>query len=165
MPSPKHIHEESDAFTSDFCNNHSHPASPASLYLTSPRPRPTRPRVPYLMSSSPSSRVLKSQVPKHASRCPRPTFIHSPMRQTSYIRVVLLGLECRYVLMSNDIDVMVNFEYANRLNDEKVICQSFGIKNNEYNLNRSRIYDLVTSHLFHLFTGLKIHHHIFIIGY
>ena len=88
------------------------------------------------------------------------------MRQTSYIRVVLLGLECRYVLMSNDIDVMVNnFEYANRLNDEKVICQSFGIKNNEYNLNRSRIYDLVTSHLFHLFTGLKIHHHIFIIGY
>ena len=44
------------------------------LYLTSPRPRPTRPRVPYLMSSSPSSRVpsLKSQVPTHASCCPRP---------------------------------------------------------------------------------------------
>ena len=60
------------AFTCDFCNNHSHPASPASLYLTSPRPRPTRPRVPYLMSSSPSSRVPKSQVPTHASRCPRP---------------------------------------------------------------------------------------------
>ena len=48
------------AFTSDFCNNHSHPASPTSLYLTSPRPRPTRPRVPYLMSSSPSSRVPAS---------------------------------------------------------------------------------------------------------
>ena len=60
------------AFTSDFCNNYSCPASPASLYLTSPRPRSTRPRVPYLMSSSPSSRVLKSQVPTHASRCPRP---------------------------------------------------------------------------------------------
>ena len=60
------------AFTSDFCNNYSHPASPASLYLTSPRPRPTRPRVPYLMSSSPSSRVPKSQVPTHASRCPCP---------------------------------------------------------------------------------------------
>ena len=60
------------AFTCDFCNNHSHPASPASLYLTSPRPRPTRPRVPYLMSSSPPSRVPKSQVPTHASRCPRP---------------------------------------------------------------------------------------------
>ena len=60
------------AFTSDFCNNYSHPASPASLYLTSPRPRPTRPRVPYLMSSSPSSRVPTSQVPTHASRCPRP---------------------------------------------------------------------------------------------
>ena len=46
------------------------------------------------------------------------------MQQTSYIRVVLLGLECRYVLMSNDIDVMVNFDYGNQLNDEKVICQS-----------------------------------------
>ena len=60
------------AFTCDFCNNHLHPASPASLYLTSPRPRPTRPRVPYLMSSSPSSRVPTSQDPTHASRCPRP---------------------------------------------------------------------------------------------
>ena len=60
------------AFTSDFCNNHSHPASPASLYLTSPHPRPTHPRVPCLMSSSPSSRVPKSQVPTHASRCPSP---------------------------------------------------------------------------------------------
>ena len=38
------------AFTSDFCNNYSHSASPASLYLMSPRPRSTRPRVPYLMS-------------------------------------------------------------------------------------------------------------------
>ena len=60
------------AFTSDFCNNHSHPVSPESMYLTSLRPRPTRPRVPYLMSSSPSSRVPKSQVPTHASRCPHP---------------------------------------------------------------------------------------------
>ena len=48
------------AFTSDFCNNYSHPGSSASLYLTSPRPRPTRPRVPYLMCSSPSSRVRNS---------------------------------------------------------------------------------------------------------
>ena len=60
------------AFTCDFCNNHSHPASPASLYLTSPHPRPTRSRVPYLMSSSPSSGVPTSQDPTHASRCPRP---------------------------------------------------------------------------------------------
>ena len=67
MSSPKHIHEESDAFTFDFCKNHSHPASPASLYLTLPRPR-----APYLMSLSPSSRVPKFQVPTHASRCPRP---------------------------------------------------------------------------------------------
>ena len=70
------------AFTSDFCDNHSHSASPASLFLTSSRPRPTRPSVPYLMSSSPPSRVPKSQVLTHASRCsrppcPRPTFIHS----------------------------------------------------------------------------------------
>ena len=57
------------AFTSNFCDNYSHPAS---LYLTPPRPRPTRPHVPYLMSSSPSSRVPKSQVPTHASRSPRP---------------------------------------------------------------------------------------------
>ena len=48
------------AFSSDFCNNCSHPASPTSLYLTSPRPRPTRPRVLYLMSPSPSSRVPES---------------------------------------------------------------------------------------------------------
>ena len=60
------------AFTSDFCNNYSHSASPASLYLTSPRPRLTRPRIPYLMSSSPSSHVPKSQVPTNASLCPRP---------------------------------------------------------------------------------------------
>ena len=60
------------AFTSDFCKNYSHPASPASLYLTSPRPRPTRPLVPCLMSSSSSSRVPKSQVPTRASRCPSP---------------------------------------------------------------------------------------------
>ena len=44
------------AFTSDFCNNHSHPASPASLYLTSPRPH-----VPYLMSQVPR---LTSPSPK-----------------------------------------------------------------------------------------------------
>ena len=43
------------AFTSDFCDNYSHPASPVSLYLTSPRPRRTRP-----LSHIPSSRVPKS---------------------------------------------------------------------------------------------------------
>ena len=60
------------AFTSDFCDNHSHPASPASRFLTSPHPRLTHPHVPQLMSLSPSSRVPKSQVPTHASRCPCP---------------------------------------------------------------------------------------------
>ena len=70
-----HFHEERDmAFTSDFCDNHSHPASPASL----------RPRVLYLMSSSPSSRVPKSQVPTHASRCPRP-LVPVPLLYTAYM--------------------------------------------------------------------------------
>ena len=68
------------AFTSDFCNNYSHSAS---LYLTSPRPRPTRPRVPYLMSSSPSSRDPKSQVPTHASRCSRP-LVPVPLLYTAH---------------------------------------------------------------------------------
>ena len=63
------------AFTSDFCDNHSHLASPASLFLTSPRPildvlksPVSRPQVP-----SPHTRV-----PMSPSPCPRPTFIHSP---------------------------------------------------------------------------------------
>ena len=81
------------AFTSDFCDNHSHPASPASLFLTSPRPRPTRPRVPYLMSSSPPSRVPKSQIPTHASRCPRPTFIHSHEKSCPYNQTLLKPYE------------------------------------------------------------------------
>ena len=68
------------AFTSDFCDNHSHSAS---LFLTSPRPRPTRPRVPYLMSSSPPSRVPKSQVPTHASRCPCP-LVPVPLLYTAH---------------------------------------------------------------------------------
>ena len=41
------------------------------------------PRVPYLMSPSPSSRVAKSQVPTRASQCLRPTFIHSLLRRFS----------------------------------------------------------------------------------
>ena len=48
------------AFTSDFCNNYSHPTSPVSQFLTSPRPHPTRPRVPYLISSSLASPSPKS---------------------------------------------------------------------------------------------------------
>ena len=51
------------AFTSGFCDNHSNPASPASLFLTSPRPRPTRPCVPYLMSPSPKSPHTRPDVP------------------------------------------------------------------------------------------------------
>ena len=70
---PKEVRLHQNIFTKKviiiICDNYSHPAS---LYLTSARPRFTRPHVPYLMSSSPSSRVPKSQVPTHASRCPRP---------------------------------------------------------------------------------------------
>ena len=88
------------AFTSDFCNNHSHPASPTSLYLTSPRPRPTRPRVPYLMSLSPSSRVPKSQVPTHASRCPRPLFPPPPHFYTQpWINIHHNTLYLHYVVL------------------------------------------------------------------
>ena len=79
------------SFTSDFCNNYSHSASPASLYLTSPRPRLTRPRVPYLMSSSPSSRVPKSQVPTHASLCPHP-LVSVPLLYTAHGKLFLSSL-------------------------------------------------------------------------
>ena len=57
------------AFTFNFCNNYSHPAS---LYFFSPHPRPTRPCIPFLMSWSPSSRIPNSQVPTHASQWPHP---------------------------------------------------------------------------------------------
>ena len=50
------------AFTSDFCNNYSYSASPASLYLTSPRPRPRVP-VPHV----PTSHTWCPQVPRLAS--------------------------------------------------------------------------------------------------
>ena len=68
------------AFTSDFSIIIIVPASPASLCLQSPRPRPTRPRVPYLMSSSPSSCIPKSPHTRPHVQIPlsRPTFIHSP---------------------------------------------------------------------------------------
>ena len=77
------------AFTSDFCNNYSHPASPASRLLTSPRPRPTRPCVPYLMFSSPSSRIPKSQVSTHVSRCPRP-LVRIPLLYTALIALLTM---------------------------------------------------------------------------
>ena len=76
-----HFHEERDmAFTSDFCDNHSHPASPASLYLTSPRP----------ILDVLKSLVSRPQVPTHASRCPRPIFIHSPLKLLSILTAVAI---------------------------------------------------------------------------
>ena len=71
--------------------------NPASLFLTSPRPRPTRPCVPYLMSSSPPSRVPKSQVPTHASRCSRP-LVPVPLLYTAFFFVHFgQGLFVKYV--------------------------------------------------------------------
>ena len=43
-----------------------------AIIIHIPRPRPPCLHIPYLMSSSPSSRVPKSEVPTHSSRCPRP---------------------------------------------------------------------------------------------
>ena len=76
------------AFTSDFCNNYSHTASPASLYLTSLRPRPTRPHVPYFdvlksLVSRPQVPSPHTRVPMSLSPCPRPTFIHSQFQGPS----------------------------------------------------------------------------------
>ena len=66
------------AFTSDFCNNHSHPRPvrpciwrPASPSQTSPRPI-----IPYLMSPSPS--LSHKRCPTHASQCPVP-FLTRPV--------------------------------------------------------------------------------------
>ena len=66
-----------------------------------PRPRPTHPHIPYLMSPSPSSRVPKSQVPTDASQCPCPLvpvplFHTEPNKvqdmQAKYIAVAVCGL-------------------------------------------------------------------------
>ena len=77
------------AFTSDFCNNHSHPLRPCiwcpgTLLFNVPRPCPTRPRIPYCLDV-PKSFVSRPQVPSPQTRipmspspCPHPTFIHSP---------------------------------------------------------------------------------------
>ena len=67
------------AFTSDFCNNYSHSASPASLYLTSPSHTSPRPILDVLKSlvSRPQVPSPHTRVPMSPSPCPCPTFIHS----------------------------------------------------------------------------------------
>ena len=77
-----------NTFSSDFCDNHSHPASPAPLFLTSPRPIldvlksvVSRPQVP-----SPHTRVPRS--PSHFYTQPNlkqvqdllKAFIHEPSK-------------------------------------------------------------------------------------
>ena len=87
LPYLTHFHEERDiAFTSDFCDNYSHPASPGSLVLTSPRPifdvlksLVSCPQVPSSHTRVPMS---PSPCPRH---CPRPTFIHSPSLLTTQL--------------------------------------------------------------------------------
>ena len=75
---------------------------PRPLHLTSPRPRPTRPRVPYVpashtsrvpyqMSPRPSPRVPKSQVPTHASQCPHP-LVPVPLLYTA--RLIFSSCAC-----------------------------------------------------------------------
>ena len=68
-----------------------------AIIIHIPRPCVWRLRVPYLMSSSPSSRVPKSQVPTHASRCPRPpSFLRMNIRKaksfviTRYFKAVFI---------------------------------------------------------------------------
>ena len=67
------------AFTSYSCNNHSHPASPASLHLTSPSHTSPRPILdfPKSLVSRPQVPSPHTRVPMSPSPCPRPTFIHS----------------------------------------------------------------------------------------
>ena len=72
------------AFTSDFCNNYSHPASPTSLYLISLCPHPHVPTSPCPILDVLNSLVSHPQVPSphtcvpmSPSPCPCPTFIHS----------------------------------------------------------------------------------------
>ena len=97
--------------TSDFCDNHSHPASPVSLYLTSPRPCPTRPCVSHLMSLSLSSHIPKSQVPTHTSRsmslspCTQSDFYTQPVQtgpwtHASYSKNGEKTIQCRPVYIS-----------------------------------------------------------------
>ena len=64
-----HFHEERDiAFTSDFCDNYSHPASPGSLVLTSPRPIFD---VLKSLVSCPQVPSPHTRVPMSPSPCPR----------------------------------------------------------------------------------------------
>ena len=78
-----HFHEERDiAFTSDFCDNYSHPASPGSLVLTSPRPIFD---VLKSLVSCPQVPSPHTRVPMSPSPCPRPTFVHSPSLLTTQL--------------------------------------------------------------------------------
>ena len=113
------------AFTSHFCDNHSHPVSPESLYLMSPHPRPTRPRVSHLMSSSPSSRVPKSQVPSPHTRvpmspspCTQSNFYTQPVQtgpwtHASYSKNGEKTIQCRFTLANNKFGMYHTFSYIN----------------------------------------------------
>ena len=106
---------------------------PASPSHTSPRPRPIRLRVPHLMSSSPSSRVPKSQVPTHASRSPRP-LVPVPLLYTTQKYGLFCSLFChRFGEYSNwvaegvpwIVDFVKNGESGENTENAKVSQGSF----------------------------------------
>ena len=69
------------------------------------RPCIWRPHVPYLMSSSPSSCISKSQVPTHASRCPRP-LVPVPLLYTAGSHSLNI-----YFLKKNDQNIPFAFRW------------------------------------------------------
>ena len=92
------------AFTSDFCNNHSHPASSASLYLTSCVSVPND--VPKSLVSRPqvtSPRHTRPNVPPVGASCPRP-LVPGPSQFYTQSRLSIFYL----------IKTYVNFESEHR---------------------------------------------------
>ena len=91
------------AFTSDFCNNHSHPASSASLYLTScvsvpndvPKSIVSRPQVTSLRHTRPNVR------PPVGASCPRP-LVPGPSQFYTQSRLSIFYLIKTYVNIESE---------------------------------------------------------------
>ena len=85
---------------------------PRPLHLTSPRPRPTRPRVPYVprpIPDVPTSLPSRPQVPSPHTRVPmspspgpRPTFIHSRfiIHIVTNARIRKCNLHCCFIALA-----------------------------------------------------------------
>ena len=109
------------AFPSDFCNNHSHPCVPV---FDVPRPRPTRPHVPYLMSPSPSSRVSKSQssqtrVPMSPSPSPVPV-----LYTAVYFVTLRQHLTEQYTILSGKREISMDSPTSMRNNSYLLTLQA-----------------------------------------